>query len=518
MLRRHPEVRRRPVHGPRDGRPRRDPRGLHPERLPGRRREARHHARPDGRQPDDVRRLRPRLRAARGTPSTRTRCCQRTPTVERRLAAREQRATRRTAARPRPTSAKACWAGGTIQIYINPTAPDAATRRNAAGPRRRSAKAAFQNLTDPANPGKQVVLKIMKKEELRNVDGSDSLHPNRSGDVVVVLRPPYQSDAGANGAGDRAVALLRPARLPARTPSTSPNNINMHATFVAAGPGIKHKRQRQVAGCAAIDIAPTLAFLMDIPGPQNARGRILYDILERRRDALHEVTILDISDYHGQLIPLTDTADTHRAARGLHHRRLGVPQDVVRHLRGRGGARRRQAGRRDRRWPPATRSARRRRSRPSSSDRPTIEIMNLMGIDIDGLGNHNFDQRRGLLAATADPARELPVRVGEHRRRERQDAGRVVAVAHVQRSGRRQGRRRRLHQRRHPVADEAGRARPVPRRATRPHAVNAEAARIRARRSDAVVAIGHLGATAGTLTARPGRSSTSPTTCRTSTS
>jgi hypothetical protein len=26
----------------------------------------------------------------------------------------------------------------------------------------------------------------MKKEELRNVDGSDSLHPSRSGDVVVV--------------------------------------------------------------------------------------------------------------------------------------------------------------------------------------------------------------------------------------------------------------------------------------------------------------------------------------------
>ena len=59
--------------------------------------------------------------------------------------------------------------------------------------------AAFQNLTDPANPGKQVVLKIMKKEELRNVDGTDSLHPSRSGDVVVVLRPPYQFDAATPG-------------------------------------------------------------------------------------------------------------------------------------------------------------------------------------------------------------------------------------------------------------------------------------------------------------------------------
>ena len=56
------------------------------------------------------------------------------------------------------------------------------------------------------------------------------------------------------------------------------NNINMHATFVVGGPVIKHKDK--VKGLRAIDIAPTLAFLMDIPGPQNARGRILYDIVE----------------------------------------------------------------------------------------------------------------------------------------------------------------------------------------------------------------------------------------------
>ena len=39
----------------------------------------------------------------------------------------------------------------------------------------------------------------MKKEELRNVDGTDALHPNRSGDVVVVFRPPYQTDAQTPG-------------------------------------------------------------------------------------------------------------------------------------------------------------------------------------------------------------------------------------------------------------------------------------------------------------------------------
>ena len=58
--------------------------------------------------------------------------------------------------------AKACWAGGTIQIYINPN-----RLRNSAQPTsanfptyeevRTAVRNAFATLTDPANPGKQVV-------------------------------------------------------------------------------------------------------------------------------------------------------------------------------------------------------------------------------------------------------------------------------------------------------------------------------------------------------------------------
>ena len=33
-------------------------------------------------------------------------------------------------------------------------------------------------------------------------------------------------------------------------------------------------------------------------------------------------------------------------------------------------------------------------------DRPTIEIMNMMGIDIDGLGNHNFDRSADFMLRT----------------------------------------------------------------------------------------------------------------------
>ena len=45
----------------------------------------------------------------------------------------------------------------------------------------------------------------------------------------------------------------------------------MHATFVAAGSSIR--KQDPLAGVRAVDLAPTVAFLMGIPGPYNARGR-----------------------------------------------------------------------------------------------------------------------------------------------------------------------------------------------------------------------------------------------------
>ena len=78
----------------------------------------------------------------------------------------------------------------------------------------------------------------MKKEELRNVDGSDSLHPNRSGDVVVVLKPPYQFDAATFG---QTIAFSQFFGQHGYLPETVDlaNSVNMHATFVAAGPGIR---------------------------------------------------------------------------------------------------------------------------------------------------------------------------------------------------------------------------------------------------------------------------------------
>ncbi len=271
---------------------------------------------------------------------------------------------------------KACWAGGTIQIYVNPTLPSGTTYEQV----RTAAIDAFSNLTDPANPGKQVVAKVMKKEELRNVDGSDSLHPNRSGDVVVVTRPPYQSDAGTPG--QRIVFSQffgQHGYLPNLVDIA--HNVNMHATFVAAGPGIVHSAT-PVANVRAIDLAPTLSYLMGVAGPQNARGKILYGITQGG-SSLKEVTILDISDYHGQLIPLTETADTLGPSFTIGGAAFLKPWFDVYRAEAGGNSITVTAGDAVGATPPIS---------SFFGDKPTIEMQNKMGFTLDGLGNHNFDR------------------------------------------------------------------------------------------------------------------------------
>jgi len=293
--------------------------------------------------------------------------------------------------------AKACWAGGTAQIYVNTTLPTGTTYAQV----RTAIVNAFQNLTDPANPGEQVVERIMLKEELRNVDGSDSLHPNRSGDVVVVLRPPYQFDAATPG---QRIAFSQFFGQHGYLPELVDleHNINMHGTFVASGPGIR--KQSPVAGVRAVDLAPTIAFLMNIPGPQNARGKILYN-LTPKPGQYKEVTVLDISDYHGQLVPLLEAADNVTGT-GTSNPTFGIGGsaflkqwfDVYR-AEAPGGSVTMAAGDSVGATPPIS---------AFFGDTPTIEIMNMMGFQLDGLGNHNFDRGSEYLRNTLIPLADFP--------------------------------------------------------------------------------------------------------------
>ncbi len=300
-------------------------------------------------------------------------------------------------------SAKACWAGGTAQIYVNLAGRDPGGTVPSGNYEavRNQIIAAFQNLADPANPGKQVVLKILKKEELSNVDGSDSLHPSRSGDVVVVLRPPYQFDAATPGLTFAFSNFFgQHGYLPELV--DIPHNINMHATFVAAGPGIRH--QGPVSGVRAVDLAPTIAFLMNFPGPVNARGKILYDLLPSPGQ-YKEATILYISDFHGQLTPLAQTADN-VAGTGAVNPSFGI-----------GGAAYLKP------WLDLYRSEARNgvitihggdavgASPPISNffgDKPTMTVLNMLGLTADSLGNHNFDRGSAYLRTELIPLANFP--------------------------------------------------------------------------------------------------------------
>ena len=293
--------------------------------------------------------------------------------------------------------AKACWAGGTAQIYVNPTLPAGVTYAQV----RTQIVNAFQSVTDPANPGKQVIGKIMLKEQLRNVGGSDSLHPSRSGDVVVVLRPPYQFDAATPG---QRIAFSQFFGQHGYLPDLVDleHNVNMRATFVAAGPGIQHS-DTPLAGVRAVDLAPTLAFLMNIPGPQNARGRIMTE-LTKGGGRYKQVTVLQISDYHGQLVPLAETADNLAAPAvnpsfGIGGAAFLKPWFDLYRSEAPDGSVLLAGGDSVGATPPIS---------AFFGDTPTIELMNMMGFQLDGLGNHNFDKGSAYLRNTLIPLANFP--------------------------------------------------------------------------------------------------------------
>lgn len=313
------------------------------------------------------------------------------------------------------TLVKECHAGGTVQLYINLAGRDPAstggTTPIANTPQVPAANYEavrtqlinyFQNLDDPNLPGQQqVVAAVFKKEELRNVDGTDALHPNRSGDVVVVFRPPYQSDAATPG---QLVAFSQFFGQHGYLPNLVDleDNVNMHGTFVAAGPGIR--KQNPVAGVRAIDLAPTIAFLMGIPGPQNASGRIMYN-LTSNPGQYKEITILDISDYHGQLVPLSEAADN-LSGGGASNPSFTIggsaflkPWFDVYRAEAPGGSITIAAGDSVGATPPISNFF---------GDTPTIEIMNMMGFGADGLGNHNFDKGQAYLRNTLIPLAQFP--------------------------------------------------------------------------------------------------------------
>ena len=416
---------------------------------------------------------------------------------------------------------KACWAGGTAQIYFNPALVPAGSITFTLV--QSATIAAFQTLTDTVNPTATVVSAIFTKAQLRDVDGSDSLHPNRSGDVVVVFRPPYQTDAATAGV---KIAFSQFFGQHGYLPDLVDleHNVNLHGTFVAAGPGIRSTfsiylpvifkqssgsatasnavagprlfspQTAVVADVRAIDLAPTIAFLMGIPGPQNARGRILYELFPDGAN-FQEATILSISDYHGQLVPLTENPDT---LSGTPVATIGgsaylKPWFDVYRAESRSGSVTIAGGDSTGATPPIS---------ASFGDTPTIELMNMMGFSADGLGNHNFDKGSNYLTSTLIPLAQFPylssnIVDSNGNTPPQWSKSKMFNIGGVQLGliG--------YSNEDLPLLIFPGGLNPFT-VTNALDAVNTQAALLKAQGADAIVAFGHLGATAGTLTAPTG--------------
>ena len=217
--------------------------------------------------------------------------------------------------------AKACWAGGAVQIYLNLAGRDPAGggfQQVAAADEAATVaqiKAAFLGLTDPNDwthdgdpEGWKVIDRAFTKAEARYIPNgpnttTDMAHPTRTGDLVAFSYPPYQFDAATPG------TLISPSHFYGQhgyVPDVKNlrANVNMRATFLAGGRGIAKGR----VTARTIDLAPTLAFLLRIPEPQHSQGRVLRRVV-KNGSSYKPISIVALNDFHGQLEPTTRAYD-----------------------------------------------------------------------------------------------------------------------------------------------------------------------------------------------------------------
>ena len=304
--------------------------------------------------------------------------------------------------------AKACWAGGTVQIYLNLAGRDPAgggltqVAANDEAATVAQIKAAFLGVTDPKDwtgdgqpEGWTVIDRAYTKAEARYIPNdktdptstADMAHPTRTGDVVAFSYPPYQFDAATPG---QLTALSLFFGQHGYVPDVQDlaNNINMRATFLAGGSAIKKGSYR----VRSIDIAPTVAYLLDVPMPQQAQGRVLLDILRDGR-SVKPITIIGLNDFHGQLEQTQYTIDGRAANVGgasalatmFDQDAAALPGPALLLAGGDNvGA-----------------------SPPNSAllqDKPAIDVENAWGLDATSYGNHEFDYGVERLKAQQDRA------------------------------------------------------------------------------------------------------------------
>ena len=286
--------------------------------------------------------------------------------------------------------AKACWAGGTVQIYLNLAGRDpvdAALTQVAATDEAAtvaSIKAAFVGLTDGKDwtgddqpEGWDVIDHAYTRAEARYIPNgagstADMAHPTRTGDLVVFAEIPYQFDAATPGTlVSESHFFGQHGYVPDVTKLAG--NANMRATFIAGGRGIA----KGTVKAASIDLAPTLAFLLGVPVPEQSQGVVLRKALTAKVTPL---SIIGLNDFHGQLEATTRAIDGRNIAVG------GAAQLATRFDE--------EAARLPGRTLLLAAGDNVGASPANSSllqDTPTIDVENAWGLDATAYGNHEFD-------------------------------------------------------------------------------------------------------------------------------
>lgn len=178
--------------------------------------------------------------------------------------------------RPLPESrAVAFWAGATCSVYVNLAGrePGGVVRESEHTAVCEQIRAAFAALNAAGTHAIDAIYSYDEAGAIPTSCGTASMRfPGRTGDVVIFAAPPHQFDAPAL---DRLIAPSPLLGQHGYLPDTVDErlNVNMRPPLVLAGPGVP--KGLRLPGARAIDLAPTLAALLDIAPPAQADGRDL---------------------------------------------------------------------------------------------------------------------------------------------------------------------------------------------------------------------------------------------------
>ena len=391
------------------------------------------------------------------------------PLVDLGLLSRPQTSNCRPATGETIGKAKACYAGGALQIYLNVVGRDPAgggftqVPANQVDATVAAIKATYLGLTDPNDwtrdgqpEGWKVIDRVFTKAEARYIPNgpsstTDMAHPTRTGDLVVFSFPPYQFDAATPG------TLIAPSHffgqhgyVPGRPGS---RREHQHAGDV---PG-RRRPDREGGGAGAVDRPGTDALVpARHPEPQHSQGRVLLDVLKGG----NAYTAALVHRAERLPRPARPDGDDDRRNHDRPGRWCGLPRDALRRgVRGAARARADPRRRRQRRRLAAELGA----ARGHSGDRRRERV----GPRRDVVREPRVRLRRRA-APRASGAGDLPVPRDEHRPGVERAAAAVGDAVEGVHDRRHQGGRHRRRAREHAGARLGGcdGGPPVPRRGT----------------------------------------------------